>query len=68
LWAFLAQEMHFKFLAPVYIGETITAEAVVIEADTEKNWVRLDCRCVNGEGQEVLHAEIEGYPGRFQES
>jgi len=67
LWAFLAQEMHFKFLAPVYIGETITAEVVVIEADPAKNWVKLDCRCVNGVGEEVLHAEIEGYPGRFQD-
>ena len=67
LWAFLAQEMHFKFLSPVYIGETITAEAVVVEADKENNWVKLDCRCVNGEGKEVLRAEIEGYPGRFQD-
>jgi 3-hydroxybutyryl-CoA dehydratase len=68
LWAFLAQEMKFKFLAPVYIGETITAEAVVVEADSEKNWVKLQCRCVNGEGKEVLHAEIEGHPGRFEVS
>jgi acyl dehydratase len=51
LWAFLAQEMHFKFLAPVYIGGTITAEAGVVEAVTEKNWVKLDCRCVNHEGK-----------------
>jgi 3-hydroxybutyryl-CoA dehydratase len=68
LWAFLAQEMHFIFLAPVYIGETITAEAVVVEADTDRNWVKLDCRCINSEGKEVLRSEIQGYPGRFQDS
>jgi 3-hydroxybutyryl-CoA dehydratase len=60
LWAFLAQEMHFKFLAPVYIGETITAEAVVIEADKEKNWVKLDCRCVNGVGNRGLSGTVPG--------
>jgi 3-hydroxybutyryl-CoA dehydratase len=67
LWAFLAQEMNFKFLAPVYIGETITAEAVVVEADSERNWVKLNCRCVNSEGKEVLLAEIQGFPGRFRD-
>ena len=68
LWAFLAQEMHFTFLAPVYIGETITAEAVIAEVDQERNWVKLDCRCINSEGKEVLRAEIHGYPGRFQDN
>ena len=68
LWAFLAQEMHFTFLAPVFIGETITAEAVIAEVDQERNWVKLDCRCINSEGKEVLRAEIHGYPGRFQDN
>jgi 3-hydroxybutyryl-CoA dehydratase len=67
LWAFLAQEMQLKFLAPVYIGETITAEAKVVEADETRHWVRLECRCINGDGVEVLRAEISGYPGRFEE-
>jgi len=34
LWAFLSTEMHFEFVAPVYIGDTITAEAEV--ADRER--------------------------------
>ena len=36
LWAFMATEMHFEFLAPVYINDTITAEAEIIAADAEK--------------------------------
>ena len=67
LMAFLATEMTFKFLAPVYIGDTITAEAEVAEVDTERGWARLACRCLNADGREVLQAHISGYPGRFEE-
>ena len=31
LWAFLATEMSFEFLGPVYIGDTVTAEAEIAE-------------------------------------
>lgn len=66
LWAFLAQQMSFQFLAPVYIGETITAEAEIVEADESRGWVRLSCRCLKADGREALRAEITGYPGRFE--
>lgn len=66
LWAYVATEMHFHFLAPVYVGDTITAEAEVTEANPAKGWVRLKCRCVNAEGREVLRAETCGFPGRFE--
>jgi 3-hydroxybutyryl-CoA dehydratase len=65
LWAFLALEMHFKFLAPFYIGETMSAEAVVVEADSERFWVKLNCHCINTEGKEVLLTEIQGDPEDF---
>ncbi|NOY97746.1 MAG: hypothetical protein GXP40_00880 [Chloroflexi bacterium] len=65
LWAFLATEMKFEFLAPVYVGETITAEAEVAEVD-DKGRVLLKCRCLNADGKEVLRAEIVGFPGQFQ--
>ncbi len=67
LWAFLATEMKFEFLAPVYIGDTITARATVIEADEHRNRVLLGCRCTNDDGQEVLRATISGYPGKHEE-
>ncbi len=67
LWAFLATDMKFEFLAPVYIGETITAEAEIIEADDQRGWVCLACRCINQAGVEVLRAEVKGFPGQFEE-
>lgn len=63
LWAFMATKMQFKFLAPVFIGDTITAEAEIIEVNEEKGWVRLQCRCVNEGGEEVLIGEVDGFPG-----
>jgi 3-hydroxybutyryl-CoA dehydratase len=65
LWAFMATEMHFEFLAGVYVGDTITASSEVIESDPSHNRVRLLCRCVNQDGLEVLRGEVSGYPGRF---
>ncbi|MBI5349503.1 MAG: MaoC family dehydratase [Chloroflexi bacterium] len=65
LWAFLANEFHFELLAPVYIGETITAEAEVIEV-SERGKIVLKCRCINAKGEEVLRAEIKGFPGKFE--
>lgn len=66
LWAFLATEMCFEFVAPVYIGDTITATAEVAEVDEARGWARLRCSCTNRDGREVLRAEIIGFPGRFE--
>ncbi len=66
LWAFLAHEMTFEFLAPVYIGETITAQAEVVDADEARGWVKLACVCLNQDGDEVLRASVNGYPGKFE--
>jgi 3-hydroxybutyryl-CoA dehydratase len=66
LWAFMATEMKLEFLAPVFIGDTITAEAVVAEVGEGRGMVRLDCQCVNAAGKKVLRGEIKGYPGRFE--
>ncbi len=66
LWAFLANEMSFEFLAPVYIGETITATAEVVEADEARGWVKLACLCTNQAGVDVLQAIVTGFPGKFE--
>ncbi len=65
LWAFLATEMKFKYLAPVYIGESITAEAEVVEINPQSGAVHLRCRCFNQQGKDVIHADVIGFPGRF---
>jgi len=67
LWNFLATEMSFQFLGPVYIGDTVTAVATVREADPDRGWVLLECRITNGDDQEVLQATVKGFPGRFEE-
>jgi 3-hydroxybutyryl-CoA dehydratase len=65
LWAFLATEMEFKFLAPVYVGDSLTAEGEVSQVDAENGSVLLVCRCINQAGKEVLLANIRGFPGNF---
>ncbi len=52
------------FLAPVTIGDTITATAEVIEILTEKKRVRLKTYCTNQEGKEVLTGEALISPPR----
>jgi len=66
LWAFMATDMSFEFLAPVCVGDTITATAEVVEADAERNRVLLMCTCTNQDGVDVLRGEVHGHPGRFE--
>jgi 3-hydroxybutyryl-CoA dehydratase len=49
---YLKQEI--SFLAPVCIGDTITARAEVIEIIPEKNQVRLKTICTNQDGKQVV--------------
>jgi 3-hydroxybutyryl-CoA dehydratase len=58
--------MHFHFVAPVYTGDSITAQAMVMEIDPEDGRVLLECMCTNQDGKEVLRAEIRGFPGKFE--
>ena len=46
-----------SFLAPVRIGDTITARVEVIEIMDKKKQVRLKTVCVNQEGTQVLDGE-----------
>ncbi len=52
---FLHQEWDYP--APVFIGDTVTAEATVIEARPDKPMTRLRCRAVRSDGTEVLRGE-----------
>ncbi|MGD9733290.1 MAG: MaoC family dehydratase [Desulfamplus sp.] len=47
-------EQHYKFLAPVRIGDTITAKVEVVEIKSEKNKVTLQTRCFNQNGVMVI--------------
>jgi 3-hydroxybutyryl-CoA dehydratase len=64
LWAFLATQMRIELVAPVYIGDTVTAELEIVEVEP-RGRVSVRGRCVSRDGREVLRAEISGFPGRF---
>jgi acyl dehydratase len=64
LWGFMATRMDFRFLVPVFPGETITAEGMIFELDESRDWVRLQCTCRNEKEQAVLDSQVEGFPGK----
>jgi len=57
---YLKQEL--AFLAPVRIGETITARVEVIEIIAGKNRLRLKTTCTNQDGVDVLSGEATVMP------
>jgi len=56
---FLHQEWDYP--APVYVGDTVTAEAEVIEARADKPITRLRCVARSQDGVEVLRGECLVY-------
>lgn len=56
---FLHQEWDYP--APVYVGDTVTAEAEVIEARSDKPITRLRCVARRDDGTEVLRGECLVY-------
>ena len=57
---YLSQEV--KFLAPVRIGDTITAKVEVMELIPEKNRVKLRTTCINQEGKIVADGTAWAMP------
>ena len=49
---YLGQEL--KFLAPVYIGDDITATVEIVELREDKKIVKLNTTCVNQDGKTVV--------------
>jgi 3-hydroxybutyryl-CoA dehydratase len=50
-------KQDLNFLAPVRIGDTITARVEVVEIPEGKNRVRLKTVCINQDGTQVLSGE-----------
>ena len=61
---YIKQELNF--LAPVRIGDTITARAEVIEITSDKNRVRFKTTCSNQEGKVVLDGEAVVSPPKVR--
>jgi len=57
---YLSQEI--RFLAPVRIGDTLTARIEVIELIPEKNRAKFKTTCINQEGKEVADGIAWGMP------
>jgi acyl dehydratase len=56
---FLHQEWDYP--APVYVGDTVTAEATVIDARSDKPITRLSCTARRSDGTVVLEGECLVY-------
>lgn len=59
---YVSQELHF--LAPVRIGDTITAKVEVMEKIVAKNRLRLRTTCANQNGKLVIDGEALVSPPR----
>ena len=57
---YVAQD--YRFLAPVRLGDRITAEVEVLAVDAERNRVRLRTTCTNQDGTVVLDGEAMVMP------
>jgi acyl dehydratase len=58
---YLAREMEYRFLQPVYAGDTLDVEIEVTEVQEERNFIRLQGAVVNQAGQDVLTFRSAGY-------
>jgi acyl dehydratase len=59
----LASGMAFRFVRPVYIGETVSCELTIV-AISDRNLARAEAVFTNQKGVEVLRATLTGYvPG-----
>jgi 3-hydroxybutyryl-CoA dehydratase len=67
-WGWLASGMSFRFLRPVYIGDTVTCEMTIVELD-ERRFARAEAVLTNQRGEVVLTAELRGYlPGAAEQA
>jgi 3-hydroxybutyryl-CoA dehydratase len=63
---FLATEMSFEYVAPVYAGDTITCTVTVLEKDESRRRVECGADFVNENGAQVIRARFSGFPGRVR--
>ena len=49
--------LNIRFTAPVYLGDTVTAECEVTQIREDRRIVTLACKCTNQNGKELLTGE-----------
>jgi 3-hydroxybutyryl-CoA dehydratase len=62
MMGFLATEMSFQYLKPVYVGDTVTCVVTVMEKDEEKRQFSCAVNYTNQHGMEVLKGSFRGFP------
>jgi len=67
LAAVLATHLDFEFIAPVFIGDTVTITCVVDQADDQRGWVRLTMTGQTQDERLVTRASVSGYPARLRD-
>lgn len=63
---FLATDMTFRYVTPVYIGDTVTCIVTIAEKDAQARTMTGLARCTNQEGQEVLAGRFSGFPSHVR--
>lgn len=66
LLGFLASDMRFDYLAPVFVGDTVTCTVRITERDATRLRLHGDVAWVNQEGREVLRGSFSGIPGQVR--
>ncbi len=66
LLGFLATEMSFRYLAPVFVGDTIECTVTIVGKDEARRAVEGTATFVNQDGKEVLAARFSGFPGQVR--
>lgn len=59
-WAWLASGMSFRFVGPVYVGDTVTCYMRILELD-QRGKAKARARFTNQEGELVMEAELRGF-------
>ncbi len=59
---FIARQMTFQFLRPVFAGDTVQCEVTIVGLDPAEQYTRLSCQwvCRNQHGKEVLTGQADG--------
>jgi 3-hydroxybutyryl-CoA dehydratase len=60
---FVAREMTFKFLRPVYANDTIECRVTITEVREERGLVNVSSKwtCFNQRGKEVMNGQAAGF-------
>ena len=60
---FIARDMTFEFLRPVFTGEIITTDVTFTRVEEQEGrlWASVEAVCINEAGKQVLVAHIRGF-------